>query len=202
MRRIVTWARAGALGMVCVAATACQSGIGSVPDEVVRLYDIGAEDGMIELEIERNGVIREAEADVPVSMLPANVVAAAKKKAPGMEITGAEREIKAEGWTWEVKFRHEGRDWEYVIDDAGNVLETEKSLTPEEAPKVVLDAALRAVPNSEFKSVEIISHLSGHQEYHVKRVRNGASHKVVLSPDGTVLRHVREHRAEIEIPLK
>ena len=82
------------------------------------------------------------------------------------------------------------------------MLETEKSLTPDEAPAAVLEAAERAVPRSSFKSVEIISHVSGHQEYHVKRTRNGASYKVVLHTDGRVIRKVREHRAEIEIPLK
>jgi hypothetical protein len=200
--QIVKFGRLGALAALCLLAAGCRSGLGSVPQELVQLYDMGSEDGMIELEIERDGSIREMEADVPISMLPANVIAAAKAKAPGMEITGAEREIKAEGWTWEVKFRFEGRDWEYVIDDAGNVLETEKSLNPDEVAGMILEAAERAVGDSEFKSVEIINHVNGHQEYHVKRTRNGATYKVIVSPDGKVTRHVREHRAEIEIPLK
>jgi hypothetical protein len=202
MRRLKRIGRLGALTTLAMACAACQTGLGTVPDGLIELYDMGSEDGMIELEIERNGVIREMEADVPISMLPSKVVAAARARAPGLEITGAEREMKAEGSTWEVKFRHEGRDWEYVIDDAGTIIETEKSLTPEEAPAVVLAAAEAAVTPSTFKSVEIINHVSGYQEYHVKRMRNGASYKIVLSPDGRVIRKVREHRAEIEIPLK
>ena len=37
---------------------------------------------------------------------------------------------------------------------------------------------------------------------HVKKLKDGASYKIVLARDGTVIRKVREARAEIEIPLE
>ena len=70
-----------------------------------------------------------------------------------------------------------------------------------EVPRIVLTNAERLVPNSVFKSVELIEYADGGIEYHVKRMRKKASFKVVLRSDGSVIRKVREHRAEIEIPL-
>lgn len=195
---------AGLLGLValCVGATACQSPfIGRAPSELIELYDMAAEGGTIEMELKRSGHIVELEADVPISAVPPMVLNAARAKLPAGKITGAERELQARGALWEVKLEVKGRDWELIIDDKGNVLETERELTQAEAPRIVLTNAERLLPGSVFKSVEIIEHANGRTEYHVKRTRNGASYKTVLTPEGTVLRRVREQRAEIEIPL-
>lgn len=183
------------------ALVACQSSGGwKVPTAVVELYDVAAEDGMLELELERDGTLVEAEADVPLDRVPENVVAAAQAAYPGVRLTGAEREVQDGSRVWEVKFSHEGRAMELVIDDDGEVLETERELRADEAPEAVLAAAEAAIPNSAFRSVEEIRAGDG-LAYHVKRLRGGASYKVVLDVDGTVLRKVREARAEIEIPL-
>lgn len=177
-------------------------GLGRVPDTLVELYDQASPSGIIELEIDRDGSIREIEADIPVVDLPAAAVRAADEFAPGASITGAEREILAGGVeSYEVKMRHEGRDWEIVVDAQGNVLETEMSLRRSEAPGAVLDAAAAAIADSSFQSVEIIKRDGDDDEYHVKRSKDGASYKVVLTPTGDVIRKVREARAEIEIPL-
>ena len=174
--------------------------LGRVPTSLVELYDQAAPDGMIELEIDRDGTIREMEADVPPSMLPDWVLVTARAAAPGGTVTGAEREIKAEGSVWEVKMTWEGRGWEFVIGDGGTVLESEKELQRSEAPAAILEAADRAIEGGAFKSVELIERGEA-TEYHVKKTRDGASYKIVLAPDGTVTRKVREARAEIEIPL-
>ncbi|MBI4879380.1 MAG: hypothetical protein HY812_06925 [Planctomycetes bacterium] len=194
----------GALACValCGSLTACRTeGLGKVPPKLVELYDQGAPAGVLELEISRSGSIAEMEVDIPVEALPEAVRKAAEARAPGAVITGAEREIQLTGDAWEVKLRHEERDWEFVIDGSGAIRETEKELRREETPEAVLSAAAAAVPGAEFKSVELIEH-GPFQEYHVKQTKDGASYKVVLSPDGKVKRAVREARAEIEIPLK
>lgn len=167
---------------------------------LTRLYDQASPDGMIEIELQRNGRIEEMEADIDVSALPANVLAAARKASQGATITGAEIELQQGGDFYEVKLHYEGRDWELVIDGKGNVIETEKELDQSEAPGAVIQAAAEAIPGSALKSVEVIES-ADMTEYHVKRLRDGASYKVVLAPDGTVKRAVREARAEIEIPL-
>lgn len=196
MRRTANWV---ALAAITLVLAACRTGLPT--SDLVELYDEGAEAGMIELEMERDGSITEAEVDIDVADLPPAVVAAARARLPGGEITGAEREIQLDGSAWEVKMRADGRDWEFVIDADGTINEVERELAENEAPAAVLAAAKRAVPDSTFKSVEVIEHADGREEYHVKRLRNGVSYKTVLAPDGTVLRRVREHRAEIEIPL-
>ncbi len=200
-----SWTSAiGAVACVVLAGglTACRTeGLGSVPPKLVDLFDQGAPAGVLELEISRAGCITEMEVDIPVEALPEAVKKAAETRAPGAVFTGAEREIQVTGDAWEVKLRHEDRDWEFVIDASGAIRETEKELRREEAPEAVLAAAAAAVPGAVFKSVELIEH-GADQEYHVKQTKDGASYKVVLAADGKVKRAVREARAEIEIPLK
>lgn len=182
------------------------TGLGQVPASLVDLYDRGVPNGLIELEVNRDGTIREMEADVPISELPAVVRDAALKRVPGGTITGAEREIKLAGSCWEVKLNSNNRGWEVVVDDNGKVLETEQELRRDEAPAAVLAAADKAIPGSTFVSVERIENTESpgkiETSYHVKRTRDGASYKITLAPDGKVLRKVREAKAEIEIPLK
>lgn len=190
-----------ALAVIALGLTGC-GGLGSVSPKLVELYDIAAPGGVIELELERDGTIIEMEADIPVSALPDVVREAALKKSPGAQITGAEREFNARGAAWEVKLNFAGRDWEYVIDEEGAILEVEKELRRSEAPQAVLAAAKGAVPGGVFRSVEVISKHDGATEYHVKSSIAGVSYKVVLTSSGDVIRKVREHKAEIEIPLK
>jgi uncharacterized membrane protein YkoI len=190
----------GAALATLLASCASSGGLGRVPSGTVELYDLCAPSGLMELELERDGTVLEMEADIAPTDLPAMIRDAAMARLPGAKITGAEREIHTDGRYWEVKLTHEGRAWELVCDDAGKVVETEKELRRDEAPAAVLQAADKAVAGS-FKSVELIEGRSG-TSYHVKKERDGASYKIVLSPEGKVLRKVREQRAEIEIPLR
>jgi len=183
-------------------AAACQStGDGwQAPSALVTLYDQATPDGLIELEFDRDGSLIELEADVAIDDLPEVVVAAAMQRYPSAVLTGAEREVKGSTWTWEVKFKNEGRAMELVVDDEGNVLEIERELTVDEAPDGLIAASERAVPGSAFVSIESIE-AGDQRSFHVKRKKDGASYKIVLDEGGAVLRKVREARAEIEIPL-
>lgn len=195
-----------AVSLFSLAGLCSCTGLGSAPASLVDLYDMASPTGMIEIELERNGTIREMEAEISPDQLPAVVREAALQKAPGGTITGAEREVKQSGNCWEVKVSHQGRGWEFVVDDGGKVVEIEKELRRDEAPAAVLTAADQAIPGGMFVSVEVIqTMMSGDKTetcYHVKKKRDGASYKIVLDPEGKVLRKVREARAEIEIPLK
>jgi uncharacterized membrane protein YkoI len=176
------------------------SPLGRVPRELVELYDAARPDGVIEIELDRDGAIREMEAEVPLDSVPPAVLTSARRRYPDAEVTGAEREITKEGAGWEVKLRQRGRDMEVIFDDAGKVLEFERSMDPAEAPAAVMRAAEQAFPGMTLKSVEIVEHI-GTILYHVKFERDGATYKAILTPEGRVTRRVREQRAEIEIPL-
>ena len=111
------------------------------------------------------------------------------------------RKPRSKGPAWEVKFDVQGVDWEVVVDERGRIVETEQAIDHRAAPAIVIANAERAIPDALLLSVELIRR-GDEEEYHVKRERLGVSYKVVLTPDGTVLRRVREARAEIEIPLR
>ena len=171
------------------------------PAALTELYDALAADGALELELERDGTFVELEADVPVETLPPQVRAAALAAYPGVTLTGAEREVQRGVLSFEVKFTHEGRGMELVIDEAGQVRETERELRASEAPLAVLQAAEAALPGSTLYSVESVTSDAG-TVYHVKREKAGARYKFILDPAGQMLRKVREARAEIELPLR
>ena len=189
------------LALLLAPLAACAShGVGAVSGNLVQLYDQASPDGVIELEIDRKGIIREMEADVSVTTLPIAVRDAALKEARGARIVGAEREI-AQGWNgWEVKLEWQGRDMELVYDDEVNLRQKEVQLLRSEAPGAVLIGADQAIPGGEFLGVERVE--TGRElEFHVKKLLNGASYKIVLEEDGSLIRKVREARAELEIPL-
>lgn len=183
---------------------ACQTGVGSA-NRIVELYDMADPAGVIEIELTRTGAIRELEAQIPISDLPANVRQAALAELEGAEITGGEREYNMATDCWEVQLRHEGKDWELVIDDNGTILEREEPIDASAGPANLVDNATAEVPpGSELKSVEriTVARDGGRVEYHVKFSHNEASYKVVLDANANVDRVVREQRAEIEIPIR
>ena len=184
-----------------IALAACSTpGDAALPSQLVRLYDEAAPAGLLEIEADRNGTILELEAEIPTSALPEAVVAAAREQLPGAEIVGAEHEFVGDLEGYEVKMRSDGVDYELVLDLDGVLLEKEVAMEPADAPSAVMEGARAAVSGGELKSVERVER-TGETEYHVKFQRDGASYKVVLRPDGSVLRRVREARAELEIPL-
>ena len=191
----------------CLTIAACSStegggDYGRVGPAVVKLYDMVADDGAMELEIDRNGTIFEAEADIEPASVPQRVMEAARAAAgPGAVVTGAEVEYGDRGRTWEVKFERAGVGMEFVVDATGRILEQERSLLPSEAPAAVLSNGMSAVPGT-FRSIEILKIGEDMVQYHVKTVSGSAHYKVVLDGEGNVLRAVREVRAEIEIPLR
>ena len=179
--------------------TACRSN--TVPADLIALYDVADPGGIIEIEVDRDGYVREMEADIPVADLPPAIRDAALDERPGARITGAEREItEARIHAYEVKLVHEGRGWELVIDPAGNILETEKELRPDEVPDTVLEAADAVLPRGSRTSIEAVEG-GGRTLYHVKKTSGAGKYKIVLTPAGDVVRVVREQAAEIEIPI-
>ncbi len=172
---------------------------GSVADEIVYLYDVGSAGGMMELEIDRNGTIYEAEADIHPHQVPKAAMDAVMAVSGGGTVTGAEIEFGADGMAYEVKLDKGGVGWEFVVTEDGVILETEQTIRRQDAPAMVIDNALAALPGS-FKSVEIIT-AGDHVLYHVKTSDGVVNYKAVVGVDGEVWRAVREARAEIEIPL-
>ncbi|MEZ5976685.1 MAG: hypothetical protein R3F34_00475 [Planctomycetota bacterium] len=181
-------------------ATGGERDLGRVPQDVVDLYDVAARDGLIEIELERDGRIREMEAQIALTEVPQVAADAAMAFLPAGRVTGAEREITRFGVAYEVDFEVGGLAWEVVVDEHGTIVETEQQLDPRAAPKVVIDAANRTIKDGVLKSVELVTR-GGVSVYHVKKDVLGVSYKLEIAADGTVERKVREARAEIEIPL-
>ena len=202
MRRIPFEKLTGTLLLALPLCSCASSDLGTVPREVIELYDQARPDGVIEMEIDRERQLREIEVEIPVESLPQRVrdAALAQVDEAGV-IIGAEREIQGGERLWEVKVRSRGRNWEFIVDDEGEIHEVEKELFRDEAPREVLEAADRALPGGTFKSVELIRFDRDDEVYHVKKSKDGGSYKIVVAPDGRILRRVREQRAEIEIPL-
>ena len=180
--------------------TAREASLGTLPEVVIRLYDAGAPDGVIEIEADRDGTILEAEVGIAASALPESVLAAAEKTMPGGEVTGGEYELTPAGEAWEVRKTIDGKHVELVMDAQGTMVEKEVELAREEAPAAVMDAATACMPGATFQSVELVENEKG-ALYHVKLAQAGATYKVILAEDGTIRRRVREAKAEIEIPL-
>ena len=196
-------ARSTSIALLALAFAGCRSGgVGSVSGSLVELYDAASPTGAIEIEADRNGRLRELEAETPIESLPAAVRAAALERARGGVIVGAERELASYGWGWEVKVWHDGRHMELVYDEDGDLLESEIALHGFEWPPYVLIAAESSLPGGFVKSVEIVQRRNAPAAHHVKKEIGGASYKLVVESDGRVSRRVREQRAEIEIPLR
>lgn len=184
----------------CANTSASRQYLGSVPPAVVALYDQASPAGTIELEIDRDGNVREMEAEIPVDQVPQIAADAAMRRLPAGRVVGAERELTMRGEAFELKFDVQGVAWEIVVDASGAIIEEEEAIDVRRAPNAVLATSERAVPDSLLLSVEVVRR-GDVEEYHVKRERFGASYKIVVAPDGTLQRAVREARAEIEIPL-
>lgn len=203
MSRILSVARHRCAALAASSLLTCGLGcapLGRVPPRLVDLYDQALPTGTIEIELERDGAVREMEADIVPSAVPQSLRDRALELAGGGAVTGAEREFTRRGPAYEVKVVASGRAYEFVFDAQGQLLESEKEIRPAEAPAAVMEAADRALAGGSLKSVELVER-GATQEYHVKKMKDGASYKIVVAPDGRLLRRVREQRAEIEIPL-
>jgi hypothetical protein len=188
-------------------AVACgvQSGTATdgekLPAIVIQMFDAAAPNGKLEIEANRDGTIIEIEAGIAIEDVPQKVRDQAEKDLPGGKITGAEIEDVSGRRAYEIQKIVDGLAYEVVYDETGKLLEKEAEIRKEDAPKPVIDAAMGVISGSAFKSVETIT--KGEETlYHVKTTKDGASYKIVLKADGTILRKVREAPAEIELPLK
>lgn len=185
---------------VALGAAGCRSA-GSFPNSVILLYEEGDPSGVLEIEADRQGRILGVEAEIPISAVPAELRERAEREVPGGRITGAEREFIGEVEAFEVQIERDGVAYEIVVDRDGRVVEKEVSLRTDEAPSAVVSAARKSTPDARLVSLERVERL-GVEEYHAKLDQDGVSYKVVLRADGSVVRKVREARAEIEIPLR
>jgi uncharacterized membrane protein YkoI len=172
--------------------------IGEMPDPVLEMLREGLPGGTLEMEVEDDGDIVGMEVDVPVESVPARVMNAAKSRLPNGLVTGAEHERIGRREAWEVKMWYQGTDYEFVITADGKLIESEETIDRYDCPEAVRAAADQAVPGGLTKSYEIVRR-GGETLYHVKRLKDGASYKVSIAPDGRVLRTVREAKVEIEV---
>lgn len=200
--------RLGMLGAVLVSAAGAflaasqeQEGLGTMPDRLVQLYDEALPSGKMEIELDRNGRMLQVEAEVALDRIPERYRQAALRELPGAQLVGGEHEYAQDGSElWEVQLLDDGRYWELIFDQDGNIFESEREITWDEAPVPVRTTAETSLLGGQLVSIERIRHGDEH-EYHVKKMRDGGRYKMVITPEGELKRLVREAMAEIEIPL-
>src|SRR5690606_5695510 len=137
------------------------------------------------------GSIREMEAQIAMTEVPQICADAAMAFLPAGRVTGAEREITKWGLAYEIGFDLEGWSWEVVVDEKGNIVETEQQIDPRTAPIPVLDAANREIKGGVLRSVEVVTR-GGIPIYHVKKDVIGVTYKLEIAADGRIERKVRE----------
>lgn len=174
---------------------------GKIPMIIVEMSALAGPGEVVEIEAAADGTLLEVEAGIPVSQVPQHILDAAGRRLPGAAVIGAEVEWVGGRRAYEVKMASEGLDHEFVYLENGFLVETEEEIRVADAPAGLVDTALRMVPGSALKSVEKVTR-DGVPAYHVKVTKGPDTFKTVLSPDGKVLRHVREVKAELEIPIR
>ncbi len=156
---------------------------------------------ILEMAVDEDGMIVEIEYHTTADRLPAAVRSAAEKEMPGGTVVSCEKEYTASGEVrWEMEKSVGGLKKEILFSEDGRVIATEFQIPASSAPRAVLDAADLAVPGGDVTSVEEVKE-GGRLEYHVKKTKNGFRYKIVLAPDGALVRALREVPAEVEVPL-
>lgn len=181
-----------------VLAVGCATG--RFPADTAANARLAAPDGLIEFAVDDRGGVLEVEFHVPLAALPAEVRAAAEREMPGGQVLDCEKEYHGRKVYWEVTKRIGGREQEVLFDGSGKPVGWEIEVDAASAPAAVLQAADEAVGGSRTKVEEIRDGEKRLVEYHVKKTDRGVRYKLVVTPEGKVLRIWREMKAEIEVP--
>ena len=72
------------------------------------------------------GLERGSETEIDLADVPDQVLAAARRAVPGIDLTGAEIEEDNGTTIYELEGEADGRTWEIEIDGTGEILEVEE----------------------------------------------------------------------------
>jgi len=160
-------------------------------------------DGKVEFAVDEDGRVEEVEFHCKPAELPQAVLQAADLAYSGGRIVDCEKEHRDGDVYYEVTKEINGREFEVLVTPEGVIERREIEVDAGSLPQAVNAAADQAVPGGRrTKSEEIRDRENKLEEYHVKIERQGLRFKVVLTPEGRVLRVARETLAEIEVPVQ
>ena len=102
-------------------------------------------------------VVTAARADeekVALDKLPAAVSAAAKKRFPHAELTGASKEVEDGKTMYEVSLKDGGHHVDATFTADGHLAEIEKTITQKELPKKVAAGLAAKYPGAKYQTIE------------------------------------------------
>jgi hypothetical protein len=173
------------------------------PDDLATDVMLVPADGFIEFSVDESGQVLDTEFHCAPEDAPPAVRAAMERVVPGGAVTGCEKEYVNGSLYWELRKNVGGRDHEVSFTPDGEVYAQEIEIDPAKAPPTVLQSAAKGVPGGTQTDVEEVRDAAGTvRAYHVKYERDRRRYKVAVTPQGGLLRTVRETTAEIEVPVR
>jgi len=189
-----------ALAPVVLLATACASG--RIPAHVLSLAQETKPGGSFFIEFGADGSVIGADAEIAVDRLPPRMIEIANAKYPGGEVIGAEKEYGDGKIVWEVVKQIDGRMWEILVTEDGEIIGGEEALAQSNWPANVVSAATGAAGGGTVDAVEKVwgPEAWGAEAYHVKISKDGDSLRVGVSEAGQVVRVVRRVPGQVRVP--
>lgn len=194
-----------ALGVAALSLLAACAGMGhGMSKSLVELAQETRMGGEFVLEVEQNGSVVGAEAEISPSDVPQACRDAAQTHAPGGQVTGAEKEVVKGKTYYELRLMVRGRRVEVMMKPDGTQVGREEELAPSDVPAGIVDAARSAVPDGTLVVVERVSGpeaLVG-ESFHVKLRVHDEIQRVSVTQDGKVVKILRKIKAEVKVPRK
>jgi len=181
-------------------ASGCSS-VYRLPDSVANDAALIPGEELLEMTVDGEGVIGEVEFHTTLERLPEAVRKAIDAELAGGTVVGCEKEYHGSTVYWEVEKSFGDLAKEVMFTADGKVVSKEFQIRPGDAPRAVMDAADRAVSGGQMTSVEEVTE-GGRKTYHVKKEKDRIRYKLIFTPEGELLRKLRELRAEIELPVR
>src|SRR5262245_58884331 len=127
------------------------------------------------------------EVNVTKAQVPAAVLQAAAREAPGATMTGFAREEEKGKTTYEVELREKGMGTDLMLSPTGTVLSQEKTITMAELPAAVRHGfETSAWGKAKVLKVEQVTHggAAAAATYELTVQSHGKRHEVELDADG------------------
>jgi uncharacterized membrane protein YkoI len=133
------------------------------------------------------------EEKVPLDKVPAKVMRAVKARFPGAKLIKASKEKSGDGVVYDIELTHKGRKYEMDVKEDGTVLEVEKQVLFQEAPKTLVKTLKARYPRATIKVIMEVNLVKGKKETpdHYEVTLETADKKeleVIVSLDGKTVK--------------
>jgi hypothetical protein len=145
-------------------------------------------------------IVRADEEKVPLDKVPKAVLDAVKKKFPGADLKGAEKDKEDKETHYEIALEFKGHKIEATFKEDGTLLSIEKQIAAKDLPKAVSDALEKKYPKATYKTIEEVTDIKGKEEklgYEVLLVtEDKKTIEVELSPKGEILKEEKKDKKD------